>query len=105
MVLAACGGGSKKEDVSGLVTPVPATTGQSCPFAGARRGGVLNVALSGDPPTLDPYVQSATNTKAFAAYVYGRLFKFKGGPGIRATDAKPTGDLAVTAESTPDGLT
>jgi len=105
VLLAACGGGRKQEDLSGLVTPRAAATGQGDPFAGARRGGILNVSLNLDPPTLDPYIQPATNTKAFAAYVYSRLFKFKGGPGIRATDAKPTGDLAEAAESTPDGLT
>jgi peptide/nickel transport system substrate-binding protein len=37
--------------------------------------------------------------------VYGRLFKFKGGPGIRGNDANPTGDIAESAEPTPDGLT
>src|SRR5437867_758841 len=98
VALAACGGGSKKqEDLSGLVTPRAGTSAQGDPFAGARRGGILNVVMSGDPPTLDPYVQPATNTKAFASYVYSRLFRFKGGPGIKATEAKPTGDLAERA--------
>jgi peptide/nickel transport system substrate-binding protein len=106
LVLAACGGGSEKEeDVSGLIGTRTAVPSQTDPFAGARRGGILNAAWPSDPPTLDPYVQPATYTKGFASMVYGRLFKFKGGPGIRGTDAKPAGDLAESAESTPDGLT
>lgn len=105
MVVAACGGSSKKEDLSSLITPQTETTARGDPFAGARRGGVLNASWPSDPPTLDPYLQPATYTKSFAAMVYSRLFKFKGGPGIRGNDAKPTGDLADTAEATPDGLT
>ena len=105
MVVAACGGSKKQEDLSQIITPRTQTASQADPFAGARRGGILNASWPGDPPTLDPYVQPATYTKAFASMVYSRLFKFKGGPGIRGNDAKPTGDLAESAESTPDGLT
>lgn len=82
----------------------PAASTTPDPFAGANRGGTFATSITSDPPTLDPYVNPATNTKLFAAHVYSRLFKYKGGPGIAAADATVTGDLAASAEASPDGL-
>ncbi|MGD9890543.1 MAG: ABC transporter substrate-binding protein [Dehalococcoidia bacterium] len=102
---AACGGsGDEQEDLSSVLAPRATTAPDSDPFANVQRGGILNATFPSDPPALDPYVQAATYTKGFATYVYSRLFKYKGGPGIVSTEAPPTGDLAQSAESTPDGL-
>jgi hypothetical protein len=47
-LLAACGGDDGDDDSSGATTEVTATPAE----AGPARGGVLKVALTGDPPNL-----------------------------------------------------
>lgn len=108
LTLVGCGdddGGPSATDLGIAPRSSGTTVAPVDPFAGAKKGGTWVTSITSDPPTLDVYINPATNTKMFAAYVYSRLFKYKGGPGIRATEAKPTGDLALSAESTPDGLT
>ena len=89
----------------GITTRASETAVAKDPFAGAKKGGTWNASITSDPPTLDPYVNPATNTKLFASYVYSRLFKFKAGSGVRAGEAPITGDLAQSAEVSPDALT
>lgn len=43
-------------------------------------------------------------TKTMFNYIYSRLFKYKTGPGILRANARPTGDLALSAEASTDGL-
>jgi peptide/nickel transport system substrate-binding protein len=81
---------------------VPSST--TDPFAGVKRGGAIATSITSDPPTLDPYINPATNTKLFAAHVYSRLYKYKTGPGKAAADAELVGDLAKSSEVSPDGL-
>ncbi len=94
--------------LSQLRTPTPAsgapTTGPKDPFAGAVTGGTYRTYATGDPPTIDPHGNLSFLTKGIAAFVYSRLFKYKTGPGIARADVRPTGDLAQTAEGSPDGL-
>lgn len=107
-------GDDDDDDVSITATPTsaPDSTGSvvtasptpADPFASAKRGGIYKVDWTGDPPTIDPYGNTGFLTKTFAAYVYSRLFKFQTGPGIAAGDVRPTGDLAESAEASPDGL-
>ncbi len=113
MALVGCGGGDDDDSPSGdaglgnLRTPTPAsgaTTGPKDPFAGATPGGTYRLNITGDPPTLDPHGNLSFITKTVSAYVYSRLFKYKTGPGILRADVRPTGDLAQTAEGSPDGL-
>jgi peptide/nickel transport system substrate-binding protein len=73
-------------------------------LANVTRGGTFATSITSDPPTLDPYVNPATNTKLFAAHVYSRLYKYKTGPGLAAADASVVGDLAAGAEASADGL-
>ncbi len=93
--------------LSSLATP---TTGAATsptpvdPFAGAVKGGTYRHVIYGDPPTLDPHANVSFATKTMANYVYSRLFKYKTGPGILRANVRPTGDLAASAENTPDGL-
>lgn len=92
---------------SGIATPTPgvdATATPSDPFANAKRGGTYRVGWTGDPPTIDPYGNLAFLTKTFAAYVYSRLFRYNTGPGVKKADLQPVGDLAESAEASPDGL-
>ncbi|MBE0610035.1 MAG: ABC transporter substrate-binding protein [Dehalococcoidia bacterium] len=92
----------------GLATATPgadATPTPSDPFAGAKRGGTYKTTWTGDPPTIDPYGNLSFLTKGFSAYVYSRLFKYNAGPGIKQADLQPVGDLAESAEASPDGLT
>lgn len=108
LVLVGCGGG--KGDTGGLggiATPTPGAGASATvdPFAGAKPGGTIRLSLPSDPPTLDPYGNISFYTKYHAAAVYGRLFKYKTGPGIKSADVRPTGDLAASAENSPDGLT
>ncbi len=91
----------------GLATATPgadATATPSDPFAGAKRGGTYRTTWTGDPPTIDPYGNLSFLTKGFAAYPYSRLFKYNSGPGVKQSDLQPVGDLAESAEASPDGL-
>lgn len=93
--------------LSGLATPTAGAGASPTavdPFANATRGGTYQTYSTGDPPTIDPYKNLSFLTKTMANYVYSRLFKYKTGAGIPRGDVKPTGDLAVSAESSPDGL-
>ncbi len=108
IALVGCGGSNstKGSGLSGLATPTQGANASPTvdPFAGAKRGGTLKLTLTGDPPTIDPYGNVSFLTKGHAAAVYSRLFKYKAGPGIKGTEVRPTGDLAATAENSPDGL-
>lgn len=104
-----CGDDSDGDDASIIATPttVPdatATPTPADPFATAKRGGIYRLDWTGDPPTIDPHGNTGFLTKTFAAYVYSRLFKYQTGPGIAPGDVTPTGDLAESAEASPDGL-
>jgi peptide/nickel transport system substrate-binding protein len=111
LALVGCGdddddGGSS----GGLSNLATATTGAAAsptavdPFAGATRGGTYFTYTTGDPPTIDPYKNLSFITKTMSNYVYSRLFKYKTGPGILRANARPTGDLALSAEASTDGL-
>jgi peptide/nickel transport system substrate-binding protein len=90
--------------LSQLATPTPAAAATVNPFAGATPGGTLRGAITGEVPTIDPYGNVSFQTKTMSAYVYSRLFKYKTGLDILRADVRPTGDLAQSAEKTPDGL-
>lgn len=97
------GGGSS---LSSLATPTSGAgaTAPADPFAGAQTGGTYRLAITGDPPTIDPHSNVSFITKTVSAYVYSRLFKYKTGKDIPRGAVRPTGDLAQSAETTPDGL-
>ncbi|WP_322818400.1 ABC transporter substrate-binding protein, partial [Tepidiforma sp.] len=109
--LALVGCGDDDDDSGGtpsLATPTPgaqATPTPADPYANAKRGGVLKVDSTGDPPSIDPYGNLSFLTKGFSAYVYSRLFKYNAGIGVKQADLRPVGDLAESAEASPDGLT
>ncbi len=60
LAIVGCGdddNGGNKTEVS-LATPTPgaqATATPSDPFANAKRGGTLRIAIASDPPTIDPF--------------------------------------------------
>jgi peptide/nickel transport system substrate-binding protein len=105
LALVGCGGGgnSNNPSLSKLATPSAQAT-KVDPFAGATPGGTLGFWVTGDPATIDPYGNASFTTKTISAYVYSRLFKYKTGIDVLRADVHPTGDLAASAESTPDGL-
>ncbi len=98
------GGGGGLANLATPTTGAAASPTTADPFANAQRGGTYRHHITGDPPTLDPYGNVSFATKTVAGYVYSRLFKYKAGPGILRADVRPTGDLATSAENTPDGL-
>ncbi len=108
LALVGCGGGDDDDGgASGLATPTAgadATPTPTDPFAGATKGGTYRITFAGDPPTIDPMGNTSFLTRGIGTYVYSRLFKFKAGPGISATDVKPEGDLVSTSETSADGL-
>ena len=111
LALVGCGDDDDDDDDNGggggLATPTPgadATPTPSDPFANAKRGGTYKTTWTGDPPTLDPYGNLSFLTKGYAAYIYSRLFKYNSGPGVKQSDLQPVGDLAESAEASPDGL-
>ena len=79
-------------------SPTPAD-----PYANAKRGGVYKLDATGDPASIDPYGSTSFTTKGVASYVYSRLFKYNAAPGVAKADLRPTGDLAESSESNPDG--
>ncbi len=110
--LALVGCGDDDDDEAATPTSAAtATTGPAAtptpsdPYANAKRGGVLKVDSTGDPPTIDPYGNLSFLTKGFSAYVYSRLFRYNTGIGVKQADLRPVGDLAQSAEASPDGLT
>ncbi len=111
MAAVGCGGddSSDENDASSLATPTTApnpapTTAPADPFAGAKKGGTYKLVLTGDPPTIDPMGNLSFLTRGVGCYVHSRLFRYKAGPGISATDVKPEGDLAESSEVSADGL-
>ncbi|HEY8490606.1 MAG TPA: hypothetical protein VIO14_06405, partial [Dehalococcoidia bacterium] len=63
-----------------------------------RRGGTYRLALTGDPPTLDPYKNLTFLAQTVAAHVYSRLFKFKSGPDVDYAAFIPEPDVAEEYE-------
>ncbi|MGE5597289.1 MAG: ABC transporter substrate-binding protein [Hyphomicrobiales bacterium] len=109
MALVGCGDDDDDDDDGGdiqLATPTPgasATPTPADPFATATRGGIYKIDTTGDPPTLDPYGNLSFLTKGIGGYFYGRLYKYKTGPGILPLSVRPTPDMAESAEPSPDG--
>jgi len=108
LAIAGCG---DDDGSAGAPTAAPTQPGAAAtptpgdPYANAKRGGTLRLFASGDPPSIDPYGNLSFLTKTYSAYVYSRLFKYNAAPGVRTIDLTPVGDLAASAESSPDGLT
>jgi peptide/nickel transport system substrate-binding protein len=108
LALTGCGGDDEENGLTGIATPTPgadATPTPADPFANAKRGGTYRVTTTGDPPSIDPYGNLSFLTKGYAAYIYGRLFKYNTGPGVRQADLRAVPDIAESAEASPDGLT
>jgi peptide/nickel transport system substrate-binding protein len=109
LALVGCGDDDDDDDDGGglaTATAAPnATATPTDPLAGAKKNsGLLKLAATGDPPTLDPYGNISFLTKGNAAHHYSRLFMYKAGPGIAYGSVRPTPDAAEKAESSPDGL-
>ncbi len=108
LALVGCGDDDDDDGGTQLATPTSSganpTATPADPFANAKRGGVYKADQTGDPPSIDPYGNLSFLTKGFSAFVYSRLFKYNAGPGVKKADLKPVGDLAETAEASPDGL-
>lgn len=68
-----------------------------------QTGGILNVTLSANPPSLDPHRSPSAFTSRTASSVYSRLFRFKTGPDVKVAQGwELENELAVSAE-TADG--
>lgn len=72
-------------------------------FANAKAGGTHYVQQTGNPPTIDPFGNASFLTKGFCNFAYGRLYKYKTGPGIEALAVRPTPDIAASSEANSDG--
>lgn len=106
--LVGCGddSGGSKTTVS-LATPTPGanpTPTPVDPFANAKRGGTLRIAIASDPPTIDPYGAGSFLTKFLITFTNSRLFKYNAGAGVKRADLKPVPDLVESYEASPDGL-
>ncbi len=106
LAIVGCGGDDDDGQLAAtLGTPTPGgapTAAVIDPFAGAKHGGTYKVTAAGDPPTIDPMGNTSFQTRTFGMYAYSRLFRYKTGPGIGATDVVPQGDLVQSAELAPD---
>lgn len=71
-----------------------------------QRGGALVVRFwTGDPPDMDPYLNTSFRSQEFAGFFYSRLLKFNVGSDIQPNAFLPTGDLAEKWDISSDGLT
>ncbi|MCK9486041.1 MAG: ABC transporter substrate-binding protein [Dehalococcoidia bacterium] len=80
-------------------------TGTASPGASGseiKRGGIYRQALTGEPPTLDPYRNASVSTKTFAGHAYSRLFMLETDPDLDPYDLSTVPDVAVSSE-TEDG--
>ena len=77
------------------------------PAAGTpKAGGTLTIRWwTGDPPDLDPYLNTSFRSQEFAGFFYSRLLKFDSGPSIKPNSFIPTGDLSDKWTVSSDGLT
>ncbi len=104
--LALIGCGSKEE--TGTTSGAPAASnasGSAAAPAAPKVGGELAVVATSDPPSLDPYLQSAGGTYTFVGPIYSKLLDFAATDSIKPFENKMVGDLAASWEATPDGLT
>ena len=110
LALVGCGdddNGGSTPGASDLATPTPganASPTAADPFAGAKKGGTYNDAITGDPPSIDPYGNLSFLTKGIVSFPYSRLFKYGTGVGKAVADLVPVPDIAQGAEPSPDGL-
>jgi len=71
-----------------------------------KRGGALVIRFwTGDPPDLDPYLNTSFRSQEYAGFFYSRLLKFDTAPDIKPNSFVPTGDLAERWDISSDGLT
>lgn len=84
-LLAACGGGTTEEGGGAKGTPAtgaspvagaasPTAAAQPSPATGGKKGGVLRVAIIGEPPALDPTFTTATITSNITWHMFESLF-------------------------------
>jgi peptide/nickel transport system substrate-binding protein len=79
-------------------TATTAPDATATPASSVTRGGILNLELTGDPPSIDPYGSPNFQAKGIGAFAYSRLYKLDTGPGIPPSEALPTPDIAESAE-------
>jgi peptide/nickel transport system substrate-binding protein len=109
-VLNACGPAATTAPAAPAATvATQATTApgavQQPPAGQPKRGGTLTIRWwTGDPPDLDPYLNTSFRSQEFAGFFYSRLLKFDSGPGIKVNSFLPTGDLSDKWTVSTDGL-
>ncbi|MQA00498.1 MAG: hypothetical protein GEU80_14410 [Dehalococcoidia bacterium] len=108
--LVGCGSDEEEPEATTTTTPggaaaTPSATGTAAGGASGeiKTGGVYRSAITGDPPSIHPYVNHSFSTKGFAAHVYSRLYKIGAEPDLDPADVLPAPDLAESAESA-DGV-
>ncbi len=81
-------------------------TVNTAPPSPAKDGGTFKFNLwTGDPPSLDPYVNVSFRVQEFAAFHYSRLLMSKKGPGVAGQAYIMEGDLAESWKPSEDGKT
>jgi peptide/nickel transport system substrate-binding protein len=95
----------------GSAAPAPAGSSPGRPSQTGelpQRGGSLAVRLpawTGDPPSLDPYLNTSFRTQNTAGMFYSRLLMYETGPNIKPNSFQVIGDLAEKWDVSSDGLT
>ncbi|MBV8085291.1 MAG: ABC transporter substrate-binding protein [Chloroflexi bacterium] len=87
---------------SGSAAAKPAASAAGQPVSG---GTLSIVEFTGDPPSLDPYLNTSFRTQEFAAVFYSRLLQYDTGPDVKPNSFKIVGDLSDTWDTSKDGLT
>jgi peptide/nickel transport system substrate-binding protein len=110
-LLIACGG-DDEEGASSSQQAAPTGAAPSAPgqvgggqWEGVKRGGIYTgTAFGNDPPTLDPFGHLSFLSQYIGAHSYGRLLKFRTGPGVTPL-AEIVPDLAEKYEVTDNAQT
>lgn len=102
VLLAGCFGGAGSSDSEGSGSSYAGMD----PDAGEPKpGGTYITAGPSDASSLDPQTQSSFNTHVAVGAVYSKLMDYKTGPDIEYGATEIEGDLAESAEASPDNMT
>src|SRR5437016_3975692 len=73
LALIGCGGSENTSTPAAGAKPGGSQTGATTAGSTPKRGGDLSIVATSDPPSLDPYLQSAGGTYEFVGPIYSKL--------------------------------
>jgi peptide/nickel transport system substrate-binding protein len=104
-LLAACGGGGSSDSPQSSASGINVFT-ETKEEGPVKTGGVYKKRITENPPSLDPYKQTAASPNTdIGTFIYNRLVSFKIGPGVDFQKYEVAPELVDKWEITDGGLT